>query len=150
MTAAAGISLARRPIWLPTPTEALPHSTAASTVSGLEYTSKNTLIFAYYGGILIGRDTVIDTSGSKVGYGYIGSSSSQNRTIQEATFGFNEAIWKHPKYGALNFIGQYSYLTRDPWSVAAGQPSNASMNLLFFDLRYTLPGSAPTLGRFAR
>jgi uncharacterized coiled-coil protein SlyX len=123
---------------------------SSSTVSGFEYTNKNTLIFAYYGGIMIGRDTVIDTTGKLVGYGYKGSSASQNRTIQEATFGFNQAIWKHPKYGALNLIGQYSYLTRDPWSVATGQPNNATLNELFINLRYTLPGSAPTLGRPAR
>ena len=114
----------------------------ASTVSGFEYTNKKTLIFAYYGGILIGRDPVIDTTGKYVGYGYIGSSSGQNRTIQEATLGFNQAIWKHPKYGALNLIGQYSYDTRDPWYVATGQPANASMNQVYIDLRYTLPGSA--------
>jgi uncharacterized coiled-coil protein SlyX len=123
---------------------------SSSTVSGFEYTNKNTLIFAYYGGVLIGRDPVVDTNGKYVGYGYTGSSSSQNRTIQEATFGFNQAIWKHPKYGALNLIGQYSYLTRDPWYVATGQPANASLNEFFIDLRYTLPGSAPTLGRPAR
>jgi len=123
---------------------------SSSTVSGFEYTNKNTLIFAYYGGLMIGRDPVIDTTGKFVGYGYTGSSSSQNRTIQEATFGFNQAIWKHPKYGALNLIGQYSYLTRDPWYVATGQPANANLNLVFIDLRYTLPGSAPTIGRFAR
>jgi hypothetical protein len=99
---------------------------------------------------MIGRDTVIDTTGKLVGYGYKGSSSSQNRTIQEATFGFNQAIWKHPKYGALNLIGQYSYDTRDPWNVATGQPVNATMNQVYLDLRYTLPGSAPTLGRPAR
>jgi uncharacterized coiled-coil protein SlyX len=123
---------------------------SSSTVTGFEYTNKGTLIFAYYGGIMIGRDTVIDTTGKLVGYGYKGSSSSQNRTIQEATFGFNQAIWKHPKYGALNLIGQYSYDTRDPWNVATGQPVNATMNQVYLDLRYTLPGSAPTLGRPAR
>jgi uncharacterized coiled-coil protein SlyX len=123
---------------------------SAATVTGFEFSQKKTLIFAYYGGIWIGRDPVIDTNGKYVGYGYIGSSSSQDRTIQEATIGFNQAIWKHPKYGALNLIGQYSYLSRDPWYVATGQPANATLNEVFIDLRYTLPGSAPTLGRFAR
>jgi hypothetical protein len=123
---------------------------SASTVTGFEYTRKKTLIFGYYGGIYVGRDTVIDTNGKLVGYGYSGASSSQNRTIQEATIGFNQAIWKNPKYGAVNIIGQYSHLTRNPWSVATGQPANASLNEVFLDLRYTLPGSAPTLGRFAR
>src|SRR5271157_3563559 len=121
---------------------------SASTVSGFEFTSKRTLIYAYYGGIWIGRDPVIDTNGKYVGYGYIGSSSGQDRTIQEATIGFNQTFWKSGKYGALNFMGQYSYLSRDPWYVATGQPANANINMLFFNLRYTLPGSAPTLGRF--
>jgi hypothetical protein len=123
---------------------------SASTVTGFEFSQKKTLIFAYYGGIMIGRDPVIDTTGKYVGYGYTGSSSGQNRTIQEATVGFNQAIWKHAKYGALNLIGQYSYDTRDPWYVATGQPANASLNQFYLDLRYTLPGSAPTLGRPAR
>jgi hypothetical protein len=123
---------------------------SGSTVSGFEYTQKKTLLFAYYGGIYVARNTALDTTGKYVGYGYSGASTSQNRAIQEATFGLNQTIWKHPKYGALNLIGQYSYLTRDPWSVAAGAPSNASLNEVFIDLRYTLPGSAPTLGHFAR
>lgn len=120
---------------------------ASSTVSGFEYTHKNTLLFVYYGGLYVGRNTAIDTNGKYVGYGYTGSSSGQNRAVQEATFGLNQTIWKDAKYGALNFIGQYSYLTRNPWYIAAGQPSNASLNMVFFDLRYTLPGSAPTLGK---
>ncbi|HMD99413.1 MAG TPA: hypothetical protein VKM93_19060 [Terriglobia bacterium] len=131
---------------------------ADSTVSGFEFTQKNSLIYAYYGGIYIGRNVAIvstsTTSGTPpvtttkltpVGYGFAGSASGQNRAIQEATFGFNQTLWKDAKYGALNFMGQYSYLTRNPWSVATGQPLNASINMVFFNLRYTLPGSAPTL-----
>ncbi|HEV2352444.1 MAG TPA: hypothetical protein VG028_21620 [Terriglobia bacterium] len=120
---------------------------ADSTVTGFEATQKNTLVFGYYGGIYIGRNVAIDATGTPVGYGFKGSGSGQNRAIQEGTFGLNQTIWKDAKWGALNFIGQYSYLTRNPWSVASSQPSNASLNMLFFDLRYTLPGSAPTLGK---
>jgi TolA-binding protein len=131
---------------------------ADSTVSGFEYTHKNTMVYAYYGGLYVGRNVAIvsttTTSGTPpmtttkltpVGYGYGGSPSGQNRAVQEATFGFNQTIWKDPKWGAINFMGQYSYLTRNPWSVATGQPLNASLNMVFFNLRYTLPGSAPTL-----
>ena len=121
---------------------------SGSTVSGFEWTIKNTLVYAYYGGVYIQRNVVIDTTVAKpvlVGYGYTGSSSGQNRSIQEATFGFNHTIWRDAKWGAVNFMGQYSYLTRDPWYVATGQPSNANVNMLFFDLRYTLPGSAPAI-----
>lgn len=123
---------------------------ASSTVTGFEYTHKNTVIFGYYGGLYVGRNTAIDSTGKLIGYGYKGASNSQNRTVQEETFGFNTAIWKHATYGALNLIGQYSYLSRNPWYVSAGSPANASLNMVFLDLRYTLPGSAPTLGKPAR
>ncbi len=128
---------------------------SSSTVTGFEYMNRGQLLFAYYGGIMIGRDAVIDSTGKLVGYGYAGSATSQNRTIQELTFGTNNTIWKSPRYGALNFISQYSYVVRDPWYIAPvasgpANPVNATDNMLFFDLRYTLPGSAPTLGRPAR
>ena len=47
-------------------------------------------------------------------------------------------------------MGQYSHLARNPWNFSAGSPSNASLNMVFLNLRYTLPGSAPTLGKPAR
>jgi hypothetical protein len=120
---------------------------ADSTVSGFEFTHKNSLLYAYYGGLYIGRNTAIDANGKFVGYGFTGSSNGQNRAIQEGTFGLSQTIWKDAKYGALTFMGQYSYLARNPWYVASGQPSKASLNMIFFNLRYTLPGSAPTLGK---
>ncbi len=123
---------------------------SGSTVTGFEATYKKTQIYAYYGGIYIGRNTAIDSNGKLVGWGMGSGSnatSSQNRIIQEATFGFNQTLWKNAKYGALNFMGQYSYLTRSPWYVASGAPANASISMLFFNLRYSLPGSAPTMGK---
>ena len=119
---------------------------ASSTVSGFEYTFKKTMIYAYYGGLYVGRNVAIDTNGKPIGYGYTGAPNAQNRAIQEPTLGFNQTIWKDAKWGAVNFMGQYSYLTRNPWYVASGQPANASLNMFFFNLRYTLPGSAPTIG----
>jgi hypothetical protein len=120
---------------------------SGSTVTGFEFTQKKTMIYGYYGGIYVMRNTAIDTTGKYIGYGYTGASAGQNRAIQEATFGFNQTIWKDAKWGAVNFMGQYSYLVRDPWYVASGQPTNATLNMLFFNLRYTLPGSAPTMGK---
>ncbi len=118
---------------------------SGSTVSGFEYTRKNTFLYGYYGGIYIGRNSAIDANGKYVGYGYPGSPGGQNRTIQEATFGFSQTLWKDSKYGALSLMGQYSYLARNPWAVASGSPKNAKQNMVYLDLRYTLPGSAPTL-----
>ena len=37
--------------------------------------------------------------------GYTGSANSQNRAIQELTFGFNQTIWKDAKYGADQLHG---------------------------------------------
>ncbi len=117
-----------------------------STVSGFEYMKKNTLIFVYYGGIFVEKNTALDANGKTyIGYGFPGSSSSNNRTIQEISAGLNQAIWKDPKYGALNLIFQYAYDSRNPWSVAVGQPSKASLNQVYIDLRYTLPGAAPAM-----
>jgi hypothetical protein len=132
---------------------------SGSTVTGFEFTQKNTLLYAYYGGIYVERNTGLDVNGTTpIGFGYSlpGATltsaqettlQAQNRTLQEATVGFNQTIWKNAKYGALNFMGQYSYLTRAPFYVAPTSPANASINMLFFNLRYTLPGSAPTLGK---
>jgi hypothetical protein len=117
---------------------------AGGTVDGFEATVKNTLLFAYYGGIVIERNVALDVNGkSLVGYGYNLAGPGQNRAIQEGTFGFNQTFWKNPKYGAVSFIGQYEYATRDPWSVAVGSPKATHDNTIYFDVRYTLPGSAP-------
>ena len=116
---------------------------SGGTVDGFEATIKNTLLYAYYGGILIERNVAVDATGKPVGYGYSGSPASQNRAIQEATFGFNQTIWKNPRYGAINLMGQYEYLTRDPWAVASGAPKATHDNTVYFNVRYSLPGSMP-------
>lgn len=122
---------------------------SGGTVDGFEaQVRKNTLLYAYYGGIYVGRNVVVDANGtSLVGYGYTGSSSSQNRAIQEGAIGFNHTLWKDPRYGAVNFMGQYQYLTRSPWFVAVGAPKSAHNNTIYFNLRYTLPGAAPAGGK---
>ncbi len=117
---------------------------SGGTVDGFEATIKNTLLFAYYGGILIDRDVALDANGKTlIGYGYKGAANSQNRTIQEGTLGFNQTIWKNPRYGAINVIGQYEYATRDPWAIAVGAPKATHDNTIYVDVRYTLPGSMP-------
>ncbi len=126
-----------------------------STVDGFEFTHRNTILSGYYGLVYIPRNVAIDANGTThIGWGFSGSpstpsatSSGHNRSIQEGTFAFSQNFWKDPRYGGLTFIGQYSYLTRNPWSVATGQPKNAHASMVWVDLRYTLPGSAPTLGK---
>ncbi len=119
---------------------------SGGAVEGFEATINKTLLYAYYGGIYIGRNVVIDANGtSLVGYGYRGSANSQNRSIQEVSFGFNQTIWKDAKYGAVNLMGQYEYLTRDPWYVALNAPKATHDNTIYFNVRYTLPGGAPAV-----
>ena len=74
-----------------------------------------------------------------VGFGFPGSSSSANRAIQEPTFGFIQTFWKNPRFGALQLITQYSYLTRAPWYVAPNTPKNAHLSMVYADIRYVLP-----------
>ena len=119
---------------------------SASTVSGFEYQANaNNLIDAYYGGAYVQKNTAIDLNGQFVGYGYDGSPSNHNRSIQEITLGYTRTFWRDPKYGALQFITQYSYVVRHPWSVAAGDPSGAHINIVYLDLRYLFPGAPPVL-----
>jgi hypothetical protein len=126
-------------------TASLVHS--ASTASGFEWTHNRSLFFGYYGGVYIARNMALDANGTtKIGYGAI-SNDGQNRAIQEITFGDNFTLAKSAKWGALNLIFQYSYLQRNPWLVTGTSPTNASLSMGFFDLRYTLPGSAPTMGK---
>jgi hypothetical protein len=117
---------------------------AYSTVDGIEYAVNNTQLFTYFGETFGGRDVIIDTTGKPVGYGYTGSANTNNRSIQEITFGGIQTMWKDPKWGALQLIYQYAWYNRDPWFVAVGQPKNAHNSTIFLDLRYTLPGSAPS------
>jgi hypothetical protein len=116
---------------------------AGGTVDGFESRFGKWLLFAYYGGIYIPKDVVIDANGKPVGYGYVGSANSQNKAIQEITFGFNQTLWSNPRYGSLNLIGQYEYLTRNPWYIAPNSPDQTHDNTIYFDVRYTLPGSMP-------
>jgi hypothetical protein len=118
---------------------------SASTVSGFEATIKNVAPYIYYGGVYGGRNVALDANGSRIGYGYIGSPNSQNRSIQEITTGYTHTLWRDGKYGALQYMAQYAYFVRNPWYVAPNSPKNAHETALWFNLRYVLPGSAPTI-----
>jgi hypothetical protein len=135
---------------------------ADSGIAGFEYQiNKQTMFYAYYGAMYVGRDyglncytqaippmsppgttaacnfSMVTSSPQYVGYGYPGSSNSQNRSIQEPTIGVIETFWKNPHYGALQLITQYSYLNRNPWVVSG--PRDAHLSMAYVDLRYVLP-----------
>jgi len=122
---------------------------AGSTVDGFEYQIGPALIYGYYGGVYSRKNYDIDpATGKPVGWGYPGSGSTDNRIIQEPSFGLTQTFWKNPKFGALQLILQYSYLTRNPFVVpSTASANNAHLSMIFADLRYVLPGSAPTMGK---
>lgn len=115
---------------------------SGSTVDGFELQMKNTQLYAYYGGVLIGKDTAYDTNGKTlIGYGYPGSANSQNRTTQEGTFGFIQTLMRDGKWGAVQMMGQYAYFFRDPWYAAVTSPRNTHEDAIWFNIRYVLPGN---------
>ena len=97
----------------PTASSARFMPTAPSTAS--KQRSRTPCSTATTAAIYIGRNVALDANGtSLIGYGYTGSANSQNRAIQEVTFGFNQTIWRNPRYGAINFMGQYEWLSAIP------------------------------------
>ena len=42
-------------------------------------------------------------------------------------------------------MGQYAWLSRNPWYVAFGLPASTHTNIVYFNVRYTLPGAAPAM-----
>ena len=124
-------------------TPSMVHAGAGS--AGIEWSaSRKTTLAVYYGGDYFQRNSFIDTTdttnpGTIIGYGGPDSPSTNNRIIQQATFDWIQTFWKHPKYGALQFYSQYSYLTRAPWFVADGSPKNAHLSMVYAGVRYVLP-----------
>jgi hypothetical protein len=114
--------------------------TAQSYIAGLEWkATPHTTLFGYGSTVEIGRKGDRGANGIVVGYGYAGSPNTQNKVIDELTMGASETLWKNPAYGALQLIGQVSYVERQPWYVAPGQPGDANTTMVFLDLRYLLP-----------
>jgi len=113
------------------------HSMAG--IAGFEYApTAKSQFFGYYGGTYFDRNYTMVSPGSYLGFGSPGSSSA-NRQFQEPSFGYYYTYWRNPKYGALQLITEYAYLTRAPWYVAPETPSTAHAHMIFGSLRFTLP-----------
>ena len=132
--------------------------TSGSGIAGFEAPiTKNTTLAAYYGGAYFDRNAFIDFTNPQVqfphpcvpggavtthacgGFGAFNSSNSMNRELQEGTFDVVQTLWSDRNYGKLQLIGQFSYVTRSPWFVAAGAPQTAHGVMTYIDLRYILP-----------
>jgi hypothetical protein len=113
---------------------------SSSVLGGFEWDAVPTSkIFAYYSLATIGHKYFQTGPTSYVGYGYPGSSNSNNKSVEEYTVGLAQVLWKNAAYGDLKFLAQGSYVDRKPWYLAPGAPSNAHASMLFLDLRYDLP-----------
>ena len=97
-----------------------------------------TMIFGYYGTVRIDQETALDTDGGSIGYGTPGAAGA-NKSIEETTVGANHAFFRHPNYGSMQLIVQYSYVTRKPWSVPEGTPSTAHAHVVYVAARYVIP-----------
>jgi hypothetical protein len=127
------------------------HAGAGS--AGIEWIASPRVAFAvYYSADYYSRNFFPDTTnqadpGTIIGYGGPGSPNTNNRTIQEVTFDWLHTFWKNPRYGAMQWYTQYSYLTRAPWYVGPGDPKNAHLSMTYFGFRYVLPSTSGTLLR---
>jgi len=100
--------------------------------------ASRTGLYGYYGEARADANTTTDTNGKAIGYGVAGA-GSQNRRIQEVTFGMTQVFFKDPRVGAMQFQAQYSFVQRTPFSVATGTPPTASAHIVFAGVRYILP-----------
>jgi hypothetical protein len=112
---------------------------AKSSVGGIEYQAgAKTQFFGYYGLAKFDQTISTDSKGASIGYGVPGATAA-NKRIDESTVGINRAFFREARYGALQLIVQYSYLTRTPWSVPAGTPAEAKAHMMWVNVRYVLP-----------
>ena len=87
---------------------------------------------------VIGGVTKHDMGGF-IGFGFPGSSTSNNRSIREFTLTGAYQIVRTPDRGSAQFNTQVSWLTREPWSTPASGLSSARSFMFLAQLRYNLP-----------
>jgi hypothetical protein len=117
---------------------------SGDAIAGFEaQAGKKTLLGFYAGAMYAQRNSVLDISKTGapafIGFGGPNSANTNNRTIQEVTFDWNQTFWKNPQYGSVFMVNQLSYISRSPWFVGAGAPKNAHLTQAYVSLRYALP-----------
>jgi len=110
-----------------------------SWVSGVEQKFSSIVSLAgYYSGVDTEASAHIDTNGNSIGYGYPGSSHTNNKRIEELTLTSSLLAFKTSNRGSAQINLQFSWLEREPWSQGNG-PASASMFTFFAQVRYNLP-----------
>jgi hypothetical protein len=102
-------------------------------------TAQKSLVYGYYSVAQADQTLTLDANGKTViGYGIEGSQAA-NHKIQETTVGLTQTFFRDPKIGGMQLMVQYSNVKRTPFSVPAGTPSNATLNMVYVNVRYILP-----------
>jgi hypothetical protein len=96
------------------------------------------LVYAYYSQAHADEQVTVDTNGKPIGFGIPGSAASNNK-LYEGTLGLTQTFFRDPKVGGMQLMIQYSYLKRTPFSVPAGTPTSAHLNMVYVNVRYILP-----------
>lgn len=114
---------------------------SGSGIASAEWRAReSTVLSLTYSGAYFARASSIDPStGKLVGYGFAGSSGSDNRALQEGTFATQRTLWQRPGYGSVLAITQGSYIVRTLWYVTPDAPRNAHVFAGYANLRYVLP-----------
>ena len=81
--------------------------TTWSSLIGTEVQAgSKTSLYGYYGVAHANRTVTTDVDGSAIGFGVPGSNAA-NEDITEATAGLMYTLFRDPKIGGIQFIGQY-------------------------------------------
>jgi hypothetical protein len=114
---------------------------SGSAIAGLEWwvNKKNVIAFTYSDAYFARAYSIDPSTGALIGYGFAGSTDSNNRAIQEGTLATQTMLWTRPGYGSVQVITQSSYIERAPWYLAPGAPKNAHVFVGYANLRYVLP-----------
>jgi hypothetical protein len=115
-----------------------------STVSGKSFIGgteiqamPNTLLYGYYSQAMFDKDSTADVAGKPIGFGLAGT--GPNKQANEITVGITQTFFRNPNIGGLQGMLQFSKVKRTPFTVPAGTPADATVNMFFFNLRYLLP-----------
>jgi hypothetical protein len=112
---------------------------AKSFIGGAEIqaTSK-TLVYGYYSYAQFDQNVTVDANGKAIGFGVPGSTSANNK-LDETSVGVTQTLFRDPKIGGMQIMLQFANVKRTPFSVPTGTPSDAKINMLYFNVRYILP-----------
>jgi hypothetical protein len=118
--------------------------TSYSYLAGAEWkATPRTTVSAYYGAMHADPKFFLDTTSPTprqfVGFGGPQSTTFANKDVGEASFDLAYNVWSNPQFGTLQTGVQYSYIFRRPEFVLPATPSQASLHMLIFDIRYILP-----------